>query len=226
MKIRRFTESYEPHEMTDYFLDLIEVEGFTYEPSSTLIKLFYSGAPKDLGKFMLKYINMIQRLESAYGITSKSIRMEDTKEVQAIEIKIQLEEVEDFKIEFSVGDKTYTSNITGCQIRSSYGDFLDSISLFLSNVKSEGRKIESLTVLNFKVDRREPFSPSNCRRVVDDKSRSTKIIYFDIDVNNVQKVLNMIKSKNIKAAWTGNTSNPAITFPLLNNLKAEDLASK
>jgi hypothetical protein len=230
MRIRRFNESFLSHEMTDYFLDLIEVEGFTYEPNGTLIRLFYSGVPKDLNKFFLEYMDVIDRLESAYGIINKSIRIEDTKEVQAIEIKIQLEEVDDFRIEFIVnswsGDKTYSSIISGCQLRSTNGQFLDTISLYLSDVKSEGRKIEDLTALNFKVNRREPFSSSNCQRLVSDKSRSTSIIFFDIDVNNIEKVLNMIKSKHIRTAWTGDSSNPAITLPLLNNIKAEDLASK
>lgn len=230
MRIRRFNESFLSHEITDHFLDMIEVEGFSYEPSGTLIRLFYSGVPKDLNKFFLGYMDVIDRLESAYGIIHKSIKIEDTKDSQAIEIKIQLKEVEDFKIEFTVnswlGDKTYSSDISGCKLISTNGQFLDSIFLYLSNVKSEGRKIEDLTTLNFKVNKSEPFSSSNCQRLVTDRSRSTSIIFFDINVDNIEKVLNMIKSKHIRAAWTGNTSDPAITFPLLNNIKAKDLASK
>ena len=221
MRIRRFTESYEPHEMTDYFLDLIEVEGFTYEPSGTLIKLFYSGASKDLGKFMLKYMNMIQRLESAYGIISKSIKMEDTKEVQAIEIKIQLEKLEDFKIEFKLDrldTRVYSGDITSCALTRNIYYGIIQIRINLSNVSFKKNKNVRLI---FSTRLTRPFTNKNCSREIVINPTDPGSQEFSIDTKNVEKILNIIKSGNIKFYDTLQLEQCLL---LINDINPDDLS--
>ncbi len=218
MKILKFNESQE-HEMTDYFLELIEDENFTYEPRGSSIRLFYSGKPKDTNNVITKYLTLLKRLEFKYGVVQKSIRIEETSEVQAIEINILLDNVTDFKIEFVVHGRKFTGDVISCRLHSAgTTEIISVIRLNLQNVNyTTNPKTAQLT---FNTRYSGPFSKYNCERfftrvATDIDSR------FSIDSENTRKIIDMIKSKNIRFYDTPGLNN---ILPYIDKINPEDLS--
>lgn len=229
MRIRRFNESYEPHEISDYFLDWVENDGFTYEPSGSLIRLFYSGEVKDMDSVIAKYKTLVKRLEAKWGIKTKSIKVEESPNAQAIEVVIHLNEVDDFKIEFWVDDTKVTGDISYCEIS---GYRTNPVTNRSETVYSNLTNIYKIMVsfsnlshsrynwLKFTSELGVPLG-KNCHRTVGADHYS-----FRIDTHNVQKILTAIKSRNIKFSNQPGSRTPVDeVMPFIERLKPEDLSN-
>lgn len=212
--IKLFNESNDPHELTDYILEWIEDEGFNYEPSGSKIRLFYSGESKSETIIFNKYLTLLKRLDPTYGVSQKSIRIEESQGYQAIEINIQLDRVDDFKIEFQLNDKIVSGNIYSCQLwRNIHGivGIRIQVSFETGNKTAELRFDTALT---------GPFTNKNCRREL--SIYPTGFQYnFKIDTKNVEKILNIIKSRNIRFIDTPQLEQCLL---LLDDINPDDLS--
>ena len=217
--IKRFNESNNPHEITDYILEWIEDEKFTYEPTGSKIRLFYSGESKSQSAIFNKYETLLKRLEPSYDVSQKSIRIEESQGHQAIEIIIQLDRVDDFKFEFRFLDKVFSGDITSCQLRRNIHWGIISIRINLSNVSF--RTGNKTAQLRFYTTFTGPFTNKNCSREIVINPTDMNYPQFSIDTKNVEKILNIIKSRNIEFIDTQQLEQCLL---LLNDIDTVDLA--
>jgi hypothetical protein len=213
-RILKFNESILPHEITDYFLHFTEVEGFKYTPSGSLIKLYYSGIPKDISKIMIRYNELSERLKTRYEIESKSIKISDLREIQDIEITIQLSKVEDFKIEFEAFYRKVSGDIISAQLIAPNGSIntpngISSIIITLANLTNMSSK---RLFLHF-----EFRGAYGCHKTSSLGSDGDSIL--KIDSKNIQKILDAIKSNNVK-----NDCNLEAFMPYLEELNPTDMS--
>lgn len=223
MKILKFNESNEPHEIiTDYFLEWVEVDGFIYEPQGSFVRLFYSGVAKDYTTLISKYLTLIARLEKSYGVKTKTIRIEESQtQAQIIQIEIQLDKVSDFKIGFKIQGQRITADIISCSINgyNQSGDAranltnIYKIKLNLSNISS-GK--DRYNYIEFMSNGHRPLGKTYCYRYFGNNSYQ-----FDIDTTNVKKILDAIKSQSIKI----NDCRLEEVLPFIERLKPEDLSN-
>lgn len=220
MRIKRFNESNDPHELTDYILEWIEDEGFKYEPSGSHIRLFYSGESKSESIIFNKYLTLLKRLEPTYGVSQKSIRIEESQGTQAIEIRIQLDRVDDFKVEFQLHDRVFSGDITSCQLMKNINWGIVGFKINLSNVSF--RTGNKTAQLRFYTAFTGPFTNKNCRREIIINPTDMNSPQFSIDTKNVEKILNIIKSRNIRFIDTPQLEECLL---LLDNINPDDLSN-
>jgi len=214
-RILKFNESILPHEITDYFLHFTEVEGFKYTPSGSLIKLYYSGIPKDISKIIIRYNELSERLKIRYEIESKSIKISDIREIQDIEITIQLSKVEDFKIEFEAFYRKVSGDIISAKLiapNGSSGEFtpngISTIIITLANLTNMSSK-RLFLYFEFR-------GTYGCHKTATLGSDGDSIL--KIDSKNIQKILDAIKSNSVK------NCNLEAFMPYLEELNPTDMS--
>ena len=200
MKIKRFNESISD-EVSDYVLELIESDGFVYEPSGSIVKITYKGKPKDSIDILRKYNVAAKRYDDTYGVTSKSIVFRDQDGEQSIDITFNLKNVDDFKIEFTAFDRKLTGDVISYKLHG-YNTGGDT---YVNPIGLAGFGVSLTNLTNF--PRRSlllEFTSGEWRPLINGCRHKRATLGSDgdsnlkIDTKNAQKILDIIKSGQVR----------------------------